>query len=80
MFDAFEFSASTLPVLGRTKNTFTEQTAFFRLECPVVDCFGVFHLALTPGTNRFWIGNGDANLVEGIGLAFKAEDFVEVGF
>ena len=39
MFDALVFAASTFPVLGRTKNTLTKQTAFLRFKGPIVDRF-----------------------------------------
>ena len=43
VLDALVFSASTLPVLGRTEDSLTEKAALFRFECAVVDRFGVFH-------------------------------------
>src|SRR5690606_12768493 len=80
VLDALELSAGTFPVLRRAENTLAEKTAFLRLERPVVDRFRVFHFAAAPRTDRVGVGNGDADMVETVGLAFKTENFVEVGF
>jgi uncharacterized membrane protein YqgA involved in biofilm formation len=80
MLDALIFTAGTLPVLGRTENTLTEETTLLRLKCPIVDGFGILNLSTTPGTDRFGVSYRDANVVETVGLAFKAEDFIQVGF
>ncbi len=80
MLDTLIFAASTLPVLGRTENTLTEETTLLRLERPIVNGFRVLNLSTTPGTDRFGVGYRNANVVETVGLAFKAEDFIQVGF
>ena len=72
--DSFVLPAGTLVVLGRSKNTFTEQSALFRFESPVVDRLGVFGLPAAPGKNRFRRSNGNANFVEAY-ASFHAEDF-----
>ncbi len=64
MLDTFVFSATALPVLGRTEDAFTEKTALFRLKCTVVDRFGVFNLPETPGTNVLRRSQLDAGHVD----------------
>ena len=80
VLDALVFTAGTFPVLGGTEDALTEQTTLFRLECPVVDGLRVLDLSTTPGTNRFGVSDRDANVVETVGLAFKAENFVQMSF
>jgi hypothetical protein len=50
-YDAFEFmlliaATVTFPVLGRTKNTLTEEAITFRLICPVVNRLRLFDFAM----------------------------------
>ena len=80
VLDALVFAAGTLPVLSRTEDALTEQTTLFRLESPVVDGLRVLDLSTTPGADRFGVGDRDANVVKTVGLSFKAENFVQMGF
>ena len=80
MLDSFVFSAGALPVLCRTKNSLTEETAFLWLESPVVNRFRILHFATTPRADRVGIGDRNADVIEAVGLALKAEDFVQMGF
>ena len=48
VLDALVFTASTFPVTSWSENTFTEQTAFFRLEGSVIDGFGILHFTVAP--------------------------------
>src|SRR5258705_627537 len=48
MLHAFVFTAEAFPIRHWTKYTSTEQTITFRLERPVVDCFGLGHLTMRP--------------------------------
>ena len=45
---ALVFAAQAFVVLDRTKNTRTEETITFRLECPVVDRLGLANLTIGP--------------------------------
>ena len=45
VLDTLVFSASTLPVTGRSEDSLTEETAFFWFESTVVDGFRIQHLA-----------------------------------
>ena len=46
--DAFVFTTVTLPVFGRAKDLFTEQTVFFGLLCAVIDSFWLGDFAVRP--------------------------------
>ena len=48
MLDFLVFSASAFPIACRTEDLFAEKTAFFRLECAVVDRFRFFDFAARP--------------------------------
>ena len=80
VLDSLVFSAGALPVLGRTENSLTEETAFLWLEGPVVNRFRILHFATTPRADRVGIGDRNADVIEAVGLALKAEDFVQMGF
>jgi len=54
VFYAFIFAARAFPVPSRAENTFTEQTALFGLECPIVDRFRIFYFTLTPAAHGVW--------------------------
>ena len=54
MLDAFIFAARAFPVPCWAENTFTEQTAFFGLECTIVDRFRIFYFALAPAAHGVW--------------------------
>jgi hypothetical protein len=41
--DGFELTAVTLPFFGCPKDPLAEQTVFFGPECPIIDCFRLFH-------------------------------------
>ena len=57
--DALVFSATALIVLGRTKNTFTEETVALRLVSAIVDCLGLGHLAI--GVLKDFLGRGESD-------------------
>ena len=61
VLDPFVFSAVTFPVAGRSENTFTEQTAFFRLQTSVIDGFRILNLTVTPGPDHFGRSHFDDN-------------------
>ena len=47
------FAAHTSAVLGRTKDTLAEQTAYFRFKSSVVDSLGLINLAVRPFSDHF---------------------------
>ena len=49
---AFIFTAKALPVLLRAKDLLAEETALLRLECTVVDGFGLGDLAVRPAADH----------------------------
>jgi hypothetical protein len=51
--DSLVLSAMTLPVLDRTKNSFTEETIHLRFVCPVVDGFWLGYLPVRTLENGF---------------------------
>ncbi len=59
MLDPLVLAAGAFPILDRAKDAFTEQAAFFGLECAVIDGLGVLNLPLGPGTNG--VGRRDGN-------------------
>jgi hypothetical protein len=46
MLDPLVLAAGAFPILDRAKDAFTEQAAFFGLECAVIDGLGVLNLPL----------------------------------
>ena len=51
IFHALIFTAQTFIILDRAEDTRTEQAVFFRLKCPVVNRFRLFHLTKRPAAN-----------------------------
>ena len=80
MLDSLILSASALPVLGRTEDSLTEEASLFRLEGTVINGLGILHFTTTPGADGLWIRDSDADVIEAIGLAFEAENLVQVSF
>src|SRR5262249_6756722 len=60
----FVFTAITLPVFGWPKDTLTEETVFFWLECPIIDCFRLRNLTIAPTTDLLGAGKADADSVK----------------
>ena len=73
VLDALVFTAGAFPVTGGSEDPLAEETAFFRLEGPVVDGFRVFHLALGPRADDFRGCHGDGDLVKGLWALVHAE-------
>ena len=51
--DFLVLSAMALPVLGGSENPLAVQAVLLRLQCPVVDGFRFFNLAVGPFKNLF---------------------------
>ncbi|MNN67037.1 hypothetical protein D3C81_1826490 [compost metagenome] len=51
--DAFVFTTVTFPVFLRSKDTFAEETFFFRFQSTIVDGFRFFYFSAGPRTNFF---------------------------
>ena len=62
--DTLVLATGTLPVLGRTKDLFSEETILLGLERAVVDGLRLLHLTARPRTNLFVGGELDANLLK----------------
>ena len=50
VLDTLVLTTSTLPVTSRTEDTLTEETALFRFESTVVNCFRILHLTFCSRT------------------------------
>ena len=79
VLDALVLAAGALPVAGGSEDPLAEETAFFRLEGPVVDGFRVLHLALGPRADDFRGCDRDGNLIKGFRPLVHAEEFAKVG-
>src|ERR1700693_5727816 len=64
MLHPLVLAAQTLPIRYRTENARAKQSIPLRLESPVVDGFGLGHLAMRPAPDFFRRGQADANGVE----------------
>src|SRR4030095_2031356 len=64
VFYPLVFSAGTFPISCRTKNAFTEKSAFFRLERPVIDRFRVLNFALAPRAHGIARGHANRDLIK----------------
>src|SRR5258708_33958744 len=79
MFDPFVFAAGAFPIARRTKDAFTKQTTLLRLECPIVDRFGILDFALAPGTYGVIGCHTDSHLVESDRARFS-KTFAKIPF
>ncbi len=70
VLDPLVFSARALPIASRSENALAKQTAFFRLESPVIDRLRVFDFALAPRPHRVGRRNADRHLIEAYGAFF----------
>ena len=68
VFHAFVLAAQTFIIFNRAENTGTEQTLFFGLVGSIINRLGFFDLTERPRPNLLWAGNGDADLIEGLGV------------
>src|SRR3989338_3459494 len=53
MFYPLIFAARAFPVSCRPEYLFAKEAGFFRLECPVIYCLGLFVFAVRPRPYRF---------------------------
>ena len=67
---AFVFTTVTLPVLGWTKDSFTEQTITFWFQGSVVDGFRFFNLTIRPFPDFFRRSQADFNRLEYVKFHF----------
>ena len=77
MLNALVFTASTLPVTGRSKDTLAEEAALFWFERTVVNGFRVLDFSRTPGADTIRRGDTDRHRVELLTGGFLPEDFFQ---
>lgn len=75
----FVLAAVTLPVTGRSKNRFTEQTILLRAQAAIVDGFRFQHLAVRPRHDGLRGGKADTERSQSLGfhwiLSYKKIEF-----
>ena len=64
VLESLVLAAQALVVLGGAEDLGAEQPVAFRLESPVIDRFGLLHLATAPGPDHLRRGQTDADGVE----------------
>ena len=64
VFDTLVFATSALVVAHWAEDALAEKTAWLRLECTIVNRFGILDLATGPFANGLWRGDSNADTVE----------------
>lgn len=78
VLDLLVAAAVAFPILDRPEDALAEEAIALWLEGSVVDRFWLLDFAVGPGTDFFWAGDANTNLVEEVAVGHRLADLVPV--